>query len=59
MTQQIRVWDGPLRVFHWLLVLSVVTALLTGWLGGSWMDWHAKAGLTIIGLLSLDRKSVV
>ena len=52
MTKQIRVWDGPLRLFHWLLVLSVVTALLTGWLGGSWMDWHAKAGLVIIGLLS-------
>lgn len=52
MTQQIRVWDGPLRVFHWLLVLSVITALLTGWLGGSWMDWHARAGLLIVGLLS-------
>ena len=52
MTKQIRVWDGPLRLFHWLLVVSVVTALLTGWLGGSWMDWHAKAGLVIIGLLS-------
>ena len=52
MTQQLRVWDGPLRVFHWLLVLSVCTALLTGWLGGSWIDWHARAGLVIIGLLS-------
>ncbi|HZJ93728.1 MAG TPA: cytochrome b/b6 domain-containing protein [Thiopseudomonas sp.] len=53
MTQKVRVWDGPLRVFHWLLVLSVFTALLTGWLGGSsWMDWHARAGLVIIGLLS-------
>ena len=53
MAQQVRVWDGPLRVFHWLLVLSVFTALLTGWLGGSsWIDWHARAGLTIIGLLS-------
>ena len=52
MTKQIRVWDGPLRVFHWLLVLSVVSALFTGWLGGSWMDWHARLGLVIIGLLS-------
>ena len=52
MTQQLRVWDGPLRVFHWLLVFSVCTALLTGWLGGSWIDWHARAGLVIIGLLS-------
>lgn len=52
MAQQIRVWDGPLRTFHWLLVVSVVTALLTGWQGGSWMDWHARAGLFIVGLLS-------
>ncbi|HHX36213.1 MAG TPA: cytochrome B [Gammaproteobacteria bacterium] len=53
MKQQVRVWDGPLRIFHWLLVLSVVTALLTGWLGGSsWIDWHERAGLAIVGLLS-------
>ncbi|MDY7219771.1 cytochrome b/b6 domain-containing protein [Denitrificimonas sp. JX-1] len=52
MAKQIRVWDGPLRLFHWLLVLSVVTALYTGWLGGSWMGWHERAGLMIIGLLS-------
>ncbi len=50
MTKQVRVWDAPLRVFHWLLVISVVMALLTGWQG--WLDWHARAGLVIIGLLS-------
>ena len=52
MSKQLRVWDAPLRVFHWLLVLSVCTALFTGWLGGGWIDWHARAGLSIIGLLS-------
>ena len=52
MTQLVRVWDAPLRLFHWLLVLSVSGALLTGWLGGTWIDWHARAGLLIIGLLS-------
>lgn len=52
MSKQVRVWDAPLRLFHWLLVLSVFTALLTGWLGGGWIDWHARAGLGIIGLLS-------
>lgn len=49
---QLRVWDAPLRIFHWLLVLSVCTALLTGWVGGGWIDWHARAGLLIVGLLS-------
>lgn len=52
MTKQMRVWDAPLRIFHWLLVVSVVTGLYTGWLGGSWITWHERAGLVIIGLLT-------
>lgn len=52
MAQQIRVWDGPLRIFHWLLVVCASTALYTGWVGGGWIDWHARAGLAIIGLLT-------
>jgi len=53
MMQQLRVWDAPLRIFHWLLAISVVFALFTGWQGGSsWMGWHERAGLFIVGLLS-------
>ena len=52
MGRKVRVWDGPLRIFHWLLVISVTTALYTGWAGGGLIDWHARAGLAIIGLLS-------
>lgn len=52
MAKQLRVWDAPLRIFHWLLVVTVVVALYTGWLGGSWMSWHERAGLAIVGLLS-------
>ena len=52
MAKQLRVWDAPLRIFHWLLVVTVVAALYTGWLGGSWMTWHERAGLAIVGLLS-------
>lgn len=48
---RIRLWDLPLRVFHWSLVLAVVCAVVTGQLGGSWMDLHGKAGLTIVGLV--------
>jgi cytochrome b len=43
------VWDGPTRLFHWLLV---------GLIGFSWwsaenahMDWHYKSGLAICGLV--------
>lgn len=44
-------WDLPLRVFHWLLVAAVATAVVTGELGGAWMAWHGRAGLAIVGLL--------
>jgi len=46
------VWDAPTRLFHWGLVGTVSTALLTGWLGGNWMEWHGKAGLGVLGLVS-------
>jgi cytochrome b len=47
----IRVWDLPLRIFHWALVLAVATAIVTAELSGDWMALHGKAGLSIIGLV--------
>lgn len=47
----IRVWDWPTRLFHWLLVISVVTLVVTGKLGGNWMEWHQKAGYFALGLV--------
>lgn len=45
----VRVWDGPTRLFHWLLV---------GLFGFSWwsaenreMEWHVLSGLALLGLL--------
>lgn len=49
---RIQVWDLPLRVFHWALVLAVTLAVITGELGGDWMAWHGRAGLAILGLLA-------
>ena len=49
---RIRLWDLPLRIFHWGLVLAVAVAIVTGELGGSWMDLHGKAGLAILGLVA-------
>ena len=49
--RRILLWDLPLRVFHWSLVAAVTTAVVTGELGGSWMAWHGRAGLLIVGLL--------
>ncbi len=50
MSRQIRVWDLPLRLFHWLLVASVVTAMASGVQGN--MQVHEKAGLAIVTLLA-------
>jgi cytochrome b len=49
---RILLWDLPTRIFHWGLVAAVLTAVITGELGGSWMPVHAKAGLSIVGLLA-------
>jgi cytochrome b len=51
MTIKVKVWDWPLRLFHWLLVLSFSAAVITGELGGSWADWHGRSGLLLLGLL--------
>lgn len=47
----VRIWDLPTRLFHWLLVLAVVGLIITGNLGGNWMVWHARLGLTVLALL--------
>ena len=46
------VWDLPTRLFHWLLVAAVATALLTGFVAPeSWMGVHLAAGYLIVVLL--------
>jgi cytochrome b len=51
MTVKLEIWDLPLRLFHWLLALSVLSAVITGELGGNLMDSHGRIGLLILGLL--------
>lgn len=50
--KRIRLWDLPTRLFHWSLVLAVVVAIVTGKVGGDWMELHGKAGLSIVGLVT-------
>jgi len=47
----VRVWDLPLRIFHWSLVVAIVAAYLTSQLGGEWMRWHGRIGSFVLGLL--------
>jgi cytochrome b len=51
MSVAIQVWDLPLRLFHWSLVLAVLAEIVTGELGGSLIDWHGRIGIFILGLL--------
>lgn len=47
----IRVWDLPTRLFHWLLAACVVGLVVTGSIGGNWMNWHLRLGYAVLTLL--------
>jgi len=51
-SQRIRLWDLPTRLFHWLLALAVIAAIISGQLGGKLIDVHGKIGLAIVGLIA-------
>ncbi len=50
-TVRIQVWDLPVRIVHWSLLVAVSVAIVTGKLGGEWMPLHGRAGLSIVGLV--------
>lgn len=47
----IRIWDLPTRLFHWALALAVFGLLITGSVGGAWMQWHLPLGYAVLALL--------
>ena len=48
---KIRVWDLPLRLFHWALAVCVTTSIITGLIGGNAMQVHFWSGYCLIALL--------
>lgn len=47
-----RIWDLPLRLFHWTLVVLVGISIYTGEVGGfELMDYHQLAGYAVLTLL--------
>jgi len=46
---KVKVWDAPVRLFHWLLVLLLVFQYVT--FKASYMTWHMYGGYTILALL--------
>lgn len=48
---RVRVWDLPLRLFHWALAMLVAVSIVTGLSGGNAMQYHYWSGYAIITLL--------
>jgi cytochrome b len=47
-----RVWDGPLRLWHWLFAACVTFSLYTGLAGDIGLNvWHQRSGYAVLGLL--------
>jgi cytochrome b len=50
-SRNVLAWDLPTRLFHWLLVILVITSFVTAKIGGSAMQYHEWSGFTILVLL--------
>jgi len=48
---RLRVWDLPLRLFHWLLVALLATSWITAELGGNAMQVHQWSGVSVLTLI--------
>lgn len=40
----VRVWDLPIRLFHWLLAATILVAFLSAIEGSPLAPWHQAAG---------------
>jgi len=49
--QRVAVWDLPVRVFHWALVLLIVFSWWSGKEGGNAMQYHMWSGYAILALV--------
>jgi cytochrome b len=47
----VRVWDLPVRLFHWILVVLLVFQVATGYLGGDLMPYHVYSGYGVLVLV--------
>lgn len=45
---RVKLWDGPVRIIHWLLVVLIA---FSWWSADDHLNWHRWSGYAIIGLL--------
>jgi len=50
-TSTTQLWDLPLRIFHWMLVATIICAFVSSQLGGQWLLWHVHIGGWVVYLL--------
>ena len=50
-SQTVRIWDLPTRLFHWVLALCVVVAIVSAKVGGNAMTLHFYMGYSVLTLL--------
>jgi len=50
-TRSTRVWDLPVRMFHWALVILVTSQIVTVSIGGNAMEYHVLGGYAILTLV--------
>jgi cytochrome b len=46
------VWDVPVRITHWALVLLLVGLVATGLVGGALLEWHMRLGQVLIAVVA-------
>jgi cytochrome b len=46
------VWDLPVRVTHWALVLAVAGCWATHYAGVAWFTWHRRLGYVVLVLVA-------
>lgn len=51
LDKKVRVWDVPVRLFHWTLVILLVVSYFSGRAAGDWMKLHFWSGYAILTLL--------
>jgi cytochrome b len=47
----VKVWDLPVRLFHWVLVVLLVFQFVTGKIGGNLMPLHVYSGYAVLVLV--------
>jgi cytochrome b len=50
-TENVRVWDVPVRAFHWTLVILMAVSYFSGRAAGDWMKLHFWSGYAILTLV--------